>query len=307
MLEFQQSESIAERRRWILVLVDSTDGVTGKTGQTGTVFISKNGGAGAASTNSIVEVDAGDMPGHYYIELTAAELDTLGHISISYKAANTLAFHDRAIVSYNNPYQSVGGFSGGGEGKGLTRAQLDELLKKFIKAMKEEMGKLKFPEIPAFPEIPDYAETLAQISKKETDLSPVLDAILSIERPKDYAQDFKSLVEQLKEMSLGITSIDFPTFAKSVDEFQSKMAIATEDINGSLEEVDKIKSNLSELDEQMKKFQETLAEQGDMDKRFDAMGQAANNKTLQALTEKMTTLAEEIIHLRFDIKESNLK
>jgi len=97
-MTFQQSEQIAGLRRWILVLVDSADGVTGKTGQTGTVFISKNGGASVASTNSIVEVDAGDMPGHYYVELTADELDTLGGISISYKSAEALAFHDRAIV-----------------------------------------------------------------------------------------------------------------------------------------------------------------------------------------------------------------
>jgi uncharacterized protein YoxC len=246
------------------------------------------------------------MPGHYYIELTAAELDTLGGISMSYKAANTLAFHDRAIVSYNNPYQSVGGFSGGGEGKGLTKAQLDELLKKFIKAMKEELSKLEFPEIPAFPEIPDYAETLATISQKETDLSPILDAILSIERPKDYTEPLSaitSVIAELKELK----AMDLEGFNKTTQEFMSKMAIATEDINGSLEEVSNIKIALAELDEQVKEFKETLAEQGDMDKRFDAMGQAANNKTIQALTEKMTTLAEEIIHLRFDIKESNLK
>lgn len=306
MLEFQQSEQIAERRRWILVLVDSTDGVTGKTGQTGTVFISKNGGAGVASTNSIVEVDAGDMPGHYYIELTAAELDTLGHISISYKAAGTLAFHDRAIVSYNNPYQSVGGFSGGGEGKGLTKAQLDELLKKFIKAMKEELGKLKFPEIPDFPQIPDYSETLVELQKKETDLTPVIDAILSIEKPKDYSADFAavtSIISELKELK----AMDLEGFNRTTKEFMSKMQIATNEINGSLEEVDNIKIALAELDKQMKEFKETLAEQGDMDKRFDAMTSSANNKTLEALKEKITTLAEEIIHLRFDIKENNLR
>ena len=59
MIQFQQSEQTAERRRWILVLVDSTDGVTGKTGQTGTVFISKNGGAGGnnlpTSTRMVIE------------------------------------------------------------------------------------------------------------------------------------------------------------------------------------------------------------------------------------------------------------
>jgi hypothetical protein len=301
MLQFQQSEGIAERRRWILVLVDSSDGVTGKTGQTGTVFISKNGSAAVASTNNITEVDAGDMPGHYYIELTAAELDTLGHISITYKAADTLAFHDRAIISYNNPYQSVGGFSGGG-GKGLTREQLEELLKKFIKAMKAEIAKIVIPEPLPFPEIADYSEAFQALMEKETDLTPVLEAVMSIEKPTDHTPDLKALSEQFKEFSK--THIDTVGFAKAIADFQGKMELATKDINGSLEEVENITKGFTELSTLMDEFKATLAEQSDMDKRFDSMSQAKNNDAIEGIKKSMAALAEQIVNLRYDIKES---
>ena len=150
MLEFQQSEDTAVRRRWIIVLVSSTDGVTGLTGQTGQVYISKNGGTPALSTNSIVEVDSTNMPGHYYIELTASELDTLGHISITKKTASSLAFHDRAIVSYNDPYASAGGFSGGGSGETF------KLTKKHIQSIAEEVWKYKVEEEISAQENDDY-------------------------------------------------------------------------------------------------------------------------------------------------------
>ena len=83
----KQSEATAAYRRVYFHAVDATDGITAETGLTGTAFISKNGAAPAATTNSLVEISAGNMPGRYYVELTAAELSDLGNIAFRYKAA----------------------------------------------------------------------------------------------------------------------------------------------------------------------------------------------------------------------------
>lgn len=197
MIQFQQSEATAERRRWILVLVDATDGVTGLTGATGTVFVSKNGAAGVASTNSIVEVDSGDMPGHYYIELTAAELDTLGWVSISMKTASSLAFHDRAIVSYNDPYQSVGGFSGGGGGSDSLK-----LTKKHIQSIAEEVWKYKVEE-----EVTAKEKLLQAADHPVMDLSELDAGIKSINIPET---DLAPVLEKVDSIMEAISNIDIP-------------------------------------------------------------------------------------------------
>lgn len=80
-----QSSGTAAYRRLYFHAVDATDGITPEPGLTGAGRISKNGAATAASTNNIVEIDAANMPGRYYVELTAAEVDTLGKVVFRYK------------------------------------------------------------------------------------------------------------------------------------------------------------------------------------------------------------------------------
>jgi len=104
---FQQSEATAAQRRLFFHAVDATDGITAETGLTGTGRISKNGAATAATAASISEVDSTNMPGRYYIELTAAEIDTLGIIEFRYKAAACAEVIARAQVVPFDPYDSV--------------------------------------------------------------------------------------------------------------------------------------------------------------------------------------------------------
>jgi len=51
------------------------------------VKISKNGAAPASSTNSPTQIDSTDQKGLFYLELTAAEINTIGSVSI--KITNT--------------------------------------------------------------------------------------------------------------------------------------------------------------------------------------------------------------------------
>jgi hypothetical protein len=111
-LVVQQSSATAAYRRVYLHLVDATDGITPETGiAAATAMLSVNGAAAAASTNNIVEIDAGDLPGAYYLELTAAELGTLGTIRGGFKAAACAwAPFTVTVVDYD-PHASGGDFA----------------------------------------------------------------------------------------------------------------------------------------------------------------------------------------------------
>jgi len=86
---FVQSEATAARRRVWLYLVDAADGLTPETSEGGgQPQVSKNGAAWANTTATLTAVGNGT----YYVELTAAELDTLGKGFVRYKSANTAEF-----------------------------------------------------------------------------------------------------------------------------------------------------------------------------------------------------------------------
>jgi len=71
----QKNQFTAEKRR-IAFFLAQTDGITPATGKTGTVKLSFNYAAYVTSTNSIVERDAVNAPGAYYLELTQTEANT---------------------------------------------------------------------------------------------------------------------------------------------------------------------------------------------------------------------------------------
>lgn len=85
--EMQKDQATAALRRVYFLLVDATDGITAETGEgSGQPEISQNGGAFVNTTNTLVHIS----DGYYYVELTAAEVDTLGKVLVRYKSANTL-------------------------------------------------------------------------------------------------------------------------------------------------------------------------------------------------------------------------
>ena len=104
MQQFENSEATAARRHIYLHLVDATDGISAETGLTGVGRISKNGATTAATSGSLVEIDSTNMPGRYYIVLTATELDTDGMVEVRYKAAACAEGVARAQVVPWDPY-----------------------------------------------------------------------------------------------------------------------------------------------------------------------------------------------------------
>jgi hypothetical protein len=93
----KQSQTGGTQTRGYFRLIKIADGLA-LTGATGTARISKNGGASAATTNNIVEIDVTNQPGMYYVELTATELNTLGHVVVTKKDTNSFEGGFTAIV-----------------------------------------------------------------------------------------------------------------------------------------------------------------------------------------------------------------
>jgi len=97
MMIFKQSEDTAALRRVPIVAVDATDGITPEdvTFGVGEVLLIKNGGAPVATTAT-----AG-ATGDYYVELTAAELDTLGYgiVMISKSGVRSAKFAFQVIAA----------------------------------------------------------------------------------------------------------------------------------------------------------------------------------------------------------------
>jgi len=111
MMIFKQSEDTAALRRVPIVAVDATDGITPEdvTFGVGEVLLIKNGGAPAATTATAVKVNG--ATGDYYVELTAAELDTLGYgiVMISKSGVRSAKFAFQVIAAnlYNATKASV--------------------------------------------------------------------------------------------------------------------------------------------------------------------------------------------------------
>lgn len=102
----QQSEGTAARRRIYFSLIDSSDHFSAKditvTGVK--ARIAKNAGTSANSTADIVKLDGTNLPGEYYVELTAAEVDTVGQISGYLKPTGCdVAVFQASVVAYD-PY-----------------------------------------------------------------------------------------------------------------------------------------------------------------------------------------------------------
>lgn len=98
------SEATAARRRVFVHLVDATDGLTPETGEAGgQPQLSKNGAAFGNTTATLTAIGNGA----YYVELTAAELDTAGGAIVRYKSANTAEAQALCQVVAFDPYDAV--------------------------------------------------------------------------------------------------------------------------------------------------------------------------------------------------------
>jgi hypothetical protein len=89
----EKGETTAAKRRIPIKMVDATDGTTPETGLSSfTVKLSKNGAAGDAGGGTVTEVDATDLPGIYYYEASAGEVDTSGIMVLTVAASGAMTY-----------------------------------------------------------------------------------------------------------------------------------------------------------------------------------------------------------------------
>lgn len=295
----------------MLHLVDATDGITPETGVTGTGYITKNGAAAVATTNSLVEVDAVNMPGFYYIELTAGELDTLGFLGFRFKTAATAEFQDRALVSYNDPYVSAGGFSaGGGEGSvKITKKQLEQLAE-FVWLYK--IGDKEARELLASAaedqefDLSEIKADIALIDIPKLDLTPVLDKLNDIKPAKDYTKVLVDLAKAVSSLEvanveeLNKTVVDFTakmnTVAGEVQDSTAKMVKSAGGLHTSFDTaVNEIKDGFAQLKTMVDDFNSKMLQMSDMDARFEGMTSIMQKQELSELAIKIDAMTKRLL------------
>src|SRR6266481_5700944 len=65
-----------------VLMVSSTDHISGKTGLTLTIYASKAGSAPASISPTVTELDSTNTPGLYKLALTGTHLDTFGELEL---------------------------------------------------------------------------------------------------------------------------------------------------------------------------------------------------------------------------------
>lgn len=89
----------------VFPMVDSTDGITGETGLTPVVTISKNGGAFGAAAGAVVEVGNG----LYRLEGNATDRNTLGELAIHATGTGAKPFDAKLYIVTHNPFDIATG------------------------------------------------------------------------------------------------------------------------------------------------------------------------------------------------------
>lgn len=232
MIFIQQGENDTLKRRVYLHLVDAIDGITARTGQTGSAYISINGKPPRASVNSIVEIDSTSQPGTYYLELTAGELKDGGFVVFRYKNSQVAEFVDIIQVVAFDPYgqQHHGGGTAGND--------ID--YKKVRKIIQEELSALPKPQNPEPLNIPFYLQPI------QNAIAGIRNDLRSIEIPET---DFSGIEYRLEGLQKAIES------AKKA--IQS-LHIPETDLTPVLEEIESLTSSIQPYTDKTSKDAEAL-------------------------------------------------
>jgi hypothetical protein len=228
-----------------LHLVDATDGITAKTGQSGPAKLIQNGGTPVNTINPIVEVDSINAPGLYYVELASNELSQYGWIQIRYKAAQTAEFQDIGQVIAYDPYTRTQVYNPWDSGAGSP----DVNYRKIAQIVREEMAKLPKPEdrdvdltpiSEGLQAILSEVRQLGEQDSQEVNLTPVMvkiqavaESVAKIEPPKAYDDS------EMKQRLIA--------YGKSMDGFLEAAGQTVAEVKSMLQERADIDGELKEI------------------------------------------------------------
>lgn len=195
MQYIQLGENDLLKRRVYLHLVDATDGITAKTGQTGTCKVSVNGAAPTTSINSIVEIDSTNLPGDYYLTLDPVEIKTAGVVMVRYKSSDTAEFVQIVSILAFDPTQPIS------LQPGFNNISPDIDYKRIKKMIDEAVGALPTPK-----------------DTEKVDLYPVVsalhdlhEAISAVRIPEQVKPDYSPLIARFEALEKTIKALKIPT------------------------------------------------------------------------------------------------
>lgn len=217
----QVGENDLLQRRVYLHLVDGTDGITAKTGQTGTCKVSINGNPPTTSINSLVEIDSSNLPGDYYLLLDPTEIKTLGTAMVRFKNSNTaefvtvvdiLAFNPRLPISLQPGFNSVAG------------PDID--YKRIARIITDALNLLPEPKEPIEPKEPDLTPLVSAIHD-------VITEIRAIEMPEAKEADLTPVMAKLSVLEAAIKAIPKTDLNPVLEEIRTQFDALEEEFDSS--------------------------------------------------------------------------
>lgn len=256
----------------------------------------------------MTELSATYSPGVYYYDF-----DTTGHSSAyveesylmtvtSATAANDPLYGELKVGGYVDQIGVAGGVVQYGKGKGMTDAQIKKLAEtvwSFVLSNNKTAADTLLSKS-------EFDAAVQVVMVDQTELKDAINALpqdrtdevlRAVEKSKVKPIDNTKQLEALdKKVATIVTDLKpvFAGFSDKLNMFDSKIL---ETVN-SLEAAGVLFKNVSDglvaLQESVEQYKATLAEQSDMDKRFDAMAGAMNRKNLEQLAEKIKETQEDL-------------
>jgi hypothetical protein len=217
------------------------DGITAKTGQTGTCNVSINGNTPTASINSIVEIDSTNMPGDYYLILDQREIKTAGVVMVRFKNASTAEFVQIVSIIAFDPTQPISlqpGFNSV-VAPDIDYKRIEKLVSNAISAIPKPIEPKEpdlTPIVSALHDLYDEVRAIRIPDQEKLDLSPldakfeaIHQAIKAIEMPEtdlkpviaEVQNQAQQILAEIKEAESDIAD----QLSPKIDEF-GKQAIA---------------------------------------------------------------------------------
>jgi len=266
--------------------------------------------------NAMTELSASYSPGVYYYDF-----DTTDHSSAyveetylltttSATAANDPLYGELKVGGFVDQIGIAGGVVQYGKGKGMSDGQikrLAELVWSYVlgnnkTAAETLLSKSDFNAavdkvLVDQSELKSAIENIPQLVDRTDE---VIQAVNNIPNPKDYTKDLVNLGKKIEGVVTEVKPVvrDFSTI---VDNFSSKMEIATEEINSSLSLVDEIKQAIGSLKEATDQYGNTLSQQTDMDRRMSQFMNKFQERDLELINERLKSLAKNLADAKYEI------
>lgn len=265
---------------------------------------------------AMTELSAAYSPGVYYYDFNTTDHSSQ-FVEESYlmtvtsaTAANDPLYGELKVGGFVDQIGMVGGVVSYGKGKGMTDGQIKKLaetvwsyvLKNEKTAEETLLSKSEFNAAvdKVLVDQTELKTAIEKIPQLEDRTDEVLAAVERIEKPKDLTKDIQAVGKKVEGLVSDVKPM-VKEFSDMVSTFESKMNVATNEINSSLDQVAQISKGFTELQEAMSKYGDKLGEQTDMDRRMAQFMNKFQEKDLELINERLKSMMRMITDVKYDI------